>query len=85
MDPVKAAFLQAIMTQGKDVTRDNFLPFLMAMQKNAADRGISFTNQEADFIYEQMKDRLSDADRKQMELLRMLLNQTSASTGSSQK
>lgn len=85
MDPVKAAFLQAIVTQGKDVTQDNFLPFLMAMQKNAADRGISFTSQEADFIYDQMKDRLSDADRKQIELLRMMLNQKYNTTGSAGK
>ena len=27
MDPVKAAFLQAVMSQGKEINQDNFLPF----------------------------------------------------------
>lgn len=33
MDPVKAAFLQAIINQGKEEDQSNFIPFLMAMQK----------------------------------------------------
>lgn len=73
MDPVKAAFLQAVMNQGKDINQDNFLPFFLAMQKNATERGITFTKQETDMIYEQMKNRLSPSDQKQLELLRMLL------------
>lgn len=73
MDPVKAAFLQAVMSQGKEINQDNFLPFFLAMQKNANERGITFTKQETDMIYEQMKSRLSPSDRRQLELLRTLL------------
>lgn len=77
MDPVKAAFLQAIMNQGKDVNQENLLPFLLAMQKNANERGITFSKQEADMIYEQMKKNLSPSDQKQLELLRMMMDQNS--------
>lgn len=73
MDPVKAAFLQAVLNQGNEINQDNFLPFLLAMQKNANERGITFSSQETDMIYEQMKNRLSPSDRKQLELLRLLL------------
>lgn len=77
MDPVKAAFLQAVLNQGKDINQENLLPFLLAMQKNAGERGITFTKQETDMIYDQVKNRLSPSDRKQLELLRMLLMQNS--------
>ncbi|MDY2628660.1 MAG: hypothetical protein SOW08_10190 [Lachnospiraceae bacterium] len=77
MDPVKAAFLQAVMSQGKEINQDNFLPFLLAMQKNANERGITFSAEEADMIYGHLKNRLSPNDRKQLELLRTLLQQNS--------
>ncbi|MDD7388670.1 MAG: hypothetical protein PUG60_03240 [Lachnospiraceae bacterium] len=77
MDPVKAAFLQAVLNQGKDINQENLLPFLLAMQKNAGERGITFTKQETDMIYNQVKNRLSPSDRKQLELLRMILMQNS--------
>lgn len=82
MDPVKAAFLQAIMNQGKDVNQDNLLPFLLAMQKNASQRGITFSKQEADMIYEQMKKNLSPSDQKQLEMLRMMMEQNSPGNSS---
>lgn len=77
MDPVKAAFLQAIMNQGKDIRQDNILPFLLAMQKNANERGITFSKQETDLIYNQMKEKLSPSDRQQLEMLRMMMQQHS--------
>lgn len=77
MDPVKAAFLQAIMNQGKDIKQDNILPFLLAMQKNANERGITFSKQETDIIYDQMKEKLSPSDRQQLEMLRMMMQQNS--------
>lgn len=82
MDPVKAAFLQAVLNQSKDINQENFLPFFLAMQKNASERGITFTRQETDMIYEQMKNRLSPSDRKQLELLRMILQQNSGRSDS---
>lgn len=78
MDPMKAAFLQAIMNQGKDINQDNLLPFLLAMQKNANERGITFSKQEADMIYDQMKEKLSPSEQKQLELLRMMMEQNSS-------
>ncbi len=77
MDPVKAAFLQAVMNQGKDLNQNNILPFLLAMQKNANERGITFTEQEADLIYNQVKENLSPSDRQQLEFLRTMMQQNS--------
>ncbi|MDO5410721.1 MAG: hypothetical protein Q4F21_09750 [Lachnospiraceae bacterium] len=77
MDPMKAAFLQAIMNQGKTINQDNFLPFLLAMQKNANERGITFTKQEADMIFDQVKEQLSPSDRRQLEMIRIMLEQSS--------
>ncbi len=77
MDPVKAAFLQAVMNQGKDLNQNNILPFLLAMQKNANERGITFTEQEADLIYNQVKANLSPSDRQQLEFLRTMMQQNS--------
>lgn len=75
MDPVKAAFLQAIMNQGKDIHPNNFLPFFLAMQKNAKERNLSFSKDEADSIYSQMKSSLSASDQKQLEFLKTILLQ----------
>ena len=77
MDPVKAAFLQAVMNQGKDLNQNNILPFLLAMQKNANERGITCTEQEADLIYNQVKENLSPSDRQQLEFLRTMMQQNS--------
>ena len=77
MDPVKAAFLQAVMNQGKDLNQNNILPFLLAMQKNANERGITFTEQEADLIYNQVKANLSPSHRQQLEFLRPMMQQNS--------
>lgn len=73
MDPVKAAFLQAVINQGKEQDQSNFIPFLMAMQKNAKERNITFSKQETDFIYDQLKEKLSPSDRQQMEFLRTIM------------
>lgn len=75
MDPMKAAFLQMALDQGKSVNQDNFLPFLLAMQKHANERGITFTEEETNLIYNQLQGRLSPSERKQLELLRTMMQQ----------
>ena len=49
------------------------------MQKNAREKGISFTEKETDMIYEQLKNNFSMEERRKLELLRQIMKSGSGS------
>lgn len=79
MDSVKTSFMQSVLAQSKQLDQNSFLPFILSMQKNAREKGISFTEEETDMIYEQLKNNFSMEERRKLELLRQIIKSGSES------
>ena len=79
MDSVKTSFMQSVLAQSKQLDKNSFLPFILSMQKNAREKGISFTEEETDMIYEQLKNNFSMEERRKLELLRQIIKSGSES------
>ena len=79
MDSVKTSFIQSVLAQSKQLDKNSFLPFILSMQKNAREKGISFTEEETDMIYEQLKNNFSMEERRKLELLRQIIKSGSES------
>ena len=79
MDSVKTSFMQSVLAQSKLLDKNSFLPFILSMQKNAREKGISFTEEETDMIYEQLKNNFSMEERRKLELLRQIIKSGSES------
>ncbi|MCI6731045.1 MAG: hypothetical protein MR487_01765 [Lachnospiraceae bacterium] len=79
MDSVKTSFIQSVLAQSKQLDKNSFLPFILSMQKNAREKGISFTEKETDMIYEQLKNNFSMEERRKLELLRQIMKSGSGS------
>ena len=79
MDSVKTSFIQSVLAQSKQLDKNSFLPFILSMQKNAREKGISFTEKETDMIYEQLKNNFSMEERRKLELLRQIMKSGSKS------
>lgn len=79
MDSAKTSFIQSVLAQSKQLDKNSFLPFILSMQKNAREKGISFTEKETDMIYEQLKNNFSMEERRKLELLRQIMKSGSKS------
>ena len=79
MDSVKTSFMQSVLAQSKQLDKNSFLPFILSMQKNAREKGIFFTEEETDMIYEQLKNNFSMEERRKLELLRQIIKSGSES------
>ena len=79
MDSVKTSFIQSVLAQSKQLDKNSFLPFILSIQKNAREKGISFTEKETDMIYEQLKNNFSMEERRKLELLRQIMKSGSGS------
>ena len=79
MDSVKTSFMQSVLAQSKQLDQNSFLPFILSMQKNAREKGISFTEEETDMIFEQLKNNFSMEERRKLELLRQIIKSGSES------
>lgn len=71
--------MQSVLAQSKQLDQNSFLPFILSMQKNAREKGISFTEEETDMIYEQLKNNFSMEERRKLELLRQIIKSGSES------
>lgn len=71
--------MQSVLAQSKQLDKNSFLPFILSMQKNAREKGISFTEEETDMIYEQLKNNFSMEERRKLELLRQIIKSGSES------
>ncbi|MGN0299668.1 MAG: hypothetical protein ACI4C1_10895 [Lachnospiraceae bacterium] len=78
MEPVKAQFLQQMLTQASAKQQSEILPFLLTVTATASSRGIHFNDQETDFIVEQITSSMSPAEKKKVALLRKMTQQYSA-------
>lgn len=69
MDPQKLAFLTSLMNDARGQNKDNLLPFLMAAASRAGNDGMTFTDEETDLFYQQMKKNLKPEDQMRVEML----------------
>lgn len=50
IDPVKLQFLQMLVFESKNLSRDQMIPFLMSVAKKGKDSSISFDDHEIEVI-----------------------------------
>ena len=82
MNLEQEAFLKAALSQAAGLNQKDLLPFLMTLSRQANDQKISFSDEDADLMYQQMKHRLSSEQQQQLELIRTLLKQKHRPSGS---
>jgi len=73
MDPQKLAFLTALMGEAKNQSSDQLMPFLMSAAKNAGQKGITFSDEETDLFYQEMKKNLKPEDQVRIDMLYQML------------
>lgn len=78
MEPKKAEFLRQILSQMETKKQSEVLPFLLTVTATASSRGITFNEQETDFIVSQMTASMSAAEKKKVALLRKMTQQFSS-------
>ena len=71
--------MQSVLAQSKQLDKNSFLPFILSMQKNAREKGIFFTEEETDMIYEQLKNNFSMEERRKLLLLCQIIKSGSES------
>lgn len=59
IDQYKLEFLQALVFEGNNLSRDQMLPFLMAVAKRGKDKNISFTDEEMESVITVLKKHAS--------------------------
>lgn len=55
IDPEKLRFLQTLVFESNNLSRDQMLPFMMSLIKRGRDKNISFTDPEMDAIISVLK------------------------------
>lgn len=62
IDKDKLEFLQNIFFEGKKMTKEQMLPFLLAVAKKGQDKNISFSDEEIEVIVTALKKYASPED-----------------------
>ena len=72
MSREKLRFIGQMSDELKTKSRDEVLPFLLAVTAAANERGISFTDEEAELIIEHVMPDATAEDKKRIEQMKML-------------
>ena len=73
IDPEKLALLFEITKNNSPKNSSEVVPFLLNASKKANEKGIKFTPEETDIIIEVLKQSLSEAEQKKVDLIRNLM------------
>lgn len=65
----KLQFLQALIFESASLSKEQMMPFLMAVMKRGKEKNISFTNQEFQSIADVLKKHASPEELSKMEKL----------------
>jgi hypothetical protein len=79
MDPVKKEFLQQMSGELKTKKQDEILPFLLAVTSAANQRGISFSDKEAELIIDQIYPHQTPEEQKRIQQLKLFAKMFSSS------
>lgn len=72
MAPEKIHFLEQMSSELKQKQQDEVLPFLLAVTAAANERGISFSDEEAEMIIEHIFPNQTPEDKKRIQQLKMM-------------
>ena len=72
IDQKKLHFLEQMSSEMKTKKQEEVLPFLLAVTAAANERGISFSEDEAAVIIENIYPNQTDEDRKKIEQFKMM-------------
>jgi hypothetical protein len=72
MDPKKLKFLDQMSGELKQKKQEEVLPFLLAVTAAANERGISFSDEEAEMIIEHIYPNQTAEDQKRIQQLKMI-------------
>lgn len=67
IEPYKLEFLQALVFESNNLSREQMLPFLMAVAKKGQEKKVSFSDQETDAIISVLKKHASPEEIGKME------------------
>ncbi len=68
----KAAFLAQLLAEGKSKNQSEMLPFLLGLTNRVNQSGLSFSDDETNFIINQLTANFSPKERQKVEMLRRL-------------
>ncbi len=72
IDKSKLDFLQMLVFESSNLTKDQMLPFLMAVAKRGRENSISFTDDEINIIVKTIKKYASKEDCEKMDKMMTL-------------
>ncbi|MBO5474526.1 MAG: hypothetical protein J6A08_12205 [Lachnospiraceae bacterium] len=72
IDKSKLEFLQALVFESRNLTKEQMLPFLMSVAKKGADNHISFTDTEIDTIVNVIRSHSTPEELAQIDKLMKL-------------
>lgn len=72
IDKAKLEFLQALVFESRNLTKEQMLPFLMSVAKKGADNHISFTDTEIDTIVNVIRSHSTPEELAQIDKLMKL-------------
>lgn len=75
IDKAKLDFLQMLVFESKDLTKEQMLPFLMAISKRGRESNISFTEEEVDTIIKTLRKYAAPEDLDKMNKMTALFRQ----------
>lgn len=73
LPPVKQALLKALMTEGVGKSPEELLPAFMKANAELNRRGMQFTTNETNMIMNLLKESMSPAERKKLEMLQKFM------------
>ncbi len=77
IDPTKLKLLTEMVEQAETKSKDELLPFFLAINSKAASQGITFNDAETDVILNVLKTKMSPQDIKKIETIRNITNMIS--------
>ena len=78
MDPEKLSFITSFAKQISTLPHEHILPAFMAMQLDASRKNIRFSDQETEAIVSILSEKMSAAEKKKLETLRLLAKKLAA-------
>ncbi len=78
MKPEKLQYLTDFADRISNLPKEQVMPAFMAMQMEASQKNISFSDSETDLLVSVISSRMSPAEKKKLETLRLLAKKLAA-------
>lgn len=68
----KLNYISNVIEESKKVNSENLIPFFINASKNAKEDGITFTDEETDYIINSLKTNMTKADQNKIDTIRTM-------------